>query len=301
MTLIQCQEQVFGLANGNNIYNSNSGNVGIGTSSPYGRLNVIPSSNPTTPTAANQISIGESSANSQYNLRLGYFLEGGAYKGSIQAISGNTPNILILNGDGGNVGIGTTSPVQKLQVNGSVYSNGGEFFVNTNSGITAVGNLIFKGHNGTSYFEGMRLASTGNVGIGTTLPTANLHVQGSSATDAPIVRVGGFGNSGSTLELAETLTSGNMTYGFSFEQTGNGTNELLIKRHNNSVGGASVITLSRINNNVSMSGGLSLALKATSSSTLSTDGGTTLTTKNYVDALTPGAGVFFTASWWDNE
>ena len=93
---------------------------------------------------------------------------------------------------------------------------------------------------------------------------------------------------GSTLELAETLVSGNMTYGFSFEQTGNGTNELLIKRHNNSQSGAPVITLSRTNNNVSMSGGLSLALKATSSSTLSTDSGTTLTTKNYVDETTAG-------------
>ena len=128
----------------------------------------------------------------------------------------------------------------------------------------------------------------GKVGIGTESPTANLHVQGSSATDVPIIRSGGFGNSGSTLELAETLVSGNMTYGFSFEQTGNGTNELLIKRHNNSQSGAPVITLSRTNNNVSMSGGLSLALKATSSSTLSTDGGTTLTTKNYVDETTAG-------------
>ena len=84
-----------------------------------------------------------------------------------------------------------------------------------------------------------------------------------------------------------------MTYGFSFFNDGNSSNGTLkINRHNNSATGTTVITLNRTNNNVSMSGGLSLALKATSSSTLSTDGGTTLTTKNYVDALTPGAGVF---------
>ena len=160
------------------------------------------------------------------------------------------------------------------------------------------GNLVFHTSRGTDDVGGgddverMRITDIGDVGIGTDSPTAKLHVQGNSATDVPIIRSGGFGNSGSKLELAETLTSGDMTYGFSFEQTGNGTNQLLIKRHNNSVTGASVITLNRIDNNVSMSGGLSLALKATSSSTLSTDGGTTLTTKNYVDALTPGAGVF---------
>ena len=160
------------------------------------------------------------------------------------------------------------------------------------------GNLVFHTSRGTDAagagedVERMRITDIGNVGIGTDTPGVLLHVQGSSATDVPIIRSGGFGNSGSKLELAETLTSGDMNYGFSFEQTGNGTNELLIKRHNNSVTGATVITLNRADNNVSMSGGLSLALKATSSSTLSTDGGTTLTTKNYVDALTPGAGVF---------
>jgi len=101
-----------------------TGNVGVGTTSPYSKLTIIPSSNPTTPTEANQLSIGESSSNSGYNLRVGYFLEGGAYKGSIQSISGNTPNTLVLNGDGGNVGIGTTSPSSKLEVNGTATVNG---------------------------------------------------------------------------------------------------------------------------------------------------------------------------------
>ena len=183
---------------------------------------------------------------------------------------------------------GTVADIQGSQ--GQLFSvtddlSGSIFAVSDISGVP----ILDVNSSGTSYF-------VGKVGIGINVPTANLHVQGSSATDAPIVRVGGFGNSGSILELAETLVGENMTYGFSFEQTGNGTNELLIKRHNNSASGAAVITLSRTDNNVSMSGGLSLALKATSSSTLSTDGGTTLTTKNYVDALTPGVGVFLPLS-----
>jgi len=96
------------------------GNVGIGTTSPYGKLNIIPSSNPTTPTDANQLTIGESSSNSFYNLRIGYFLSGGVYKSSIQSIAGGTGNTLVLNGDGGNVGIGTTNPGVKLDVAGDV-------------------------------------------------------------------------------------------------------------------------------------------------------------------------------------
>ncbi len=191
---------------------------------------------------------------------------------------------LIVTGASG----GTVADIQGSQ--GQLFSvtddlSGSIFAVSDISGVP----ILDVNSSGTSYF-------VGKVGIGINVPTANLHVQGSSATDAPIVRVGGFGNSGSILELAETLVGENMTFGFSFEQTGNTTNKLLIKRHDNSASGTAVITLSRTDNNVSMSGGLSLALKATSSSTLSTDGGTTLTTKNYVDALTPGVGVFLPLS-----
>ena len=216
--------------------------------------------------------------------------------------------------DIGNVGIGTTTPASKLELRredsgdlltfdrlgvdtGTIKVTSTYLAINTADGLSTIFNdglldvdFVVKTDNTDRvlFVEG----SSGNVGIGTDTPGVLLHVQGISQTEVPAIRVGGYGNSSSTLELAETLSSGDMNYGFSFEQTGNGTNQLLIKRHNNSVTGAPVITLNRNDNNVSMSGGLSLALKATSSSTLSTDGGTTLTTKNYVDALTPGAGVF---------
>ena len=85
------------------------------------------------------------------------------------------------------------------------------------------------------------------VGVGTVSPTADLHVQGSSSTDVPIIRSGGFGNSGSKLELAETLTNGDMNYGFSFFNDGNSSNTLVIKAHNNSTTGATAITIGRTN------------------------------------------------------
>jgi hypothetical protein len=81
----------------------------------------------------------------------------------------------------GNVGIGTNNPVQKLQVDGSIYSNGGEFFVNTGKGISAVGDLVFKTNDGNNYQTTMHLDGTDNrVGIGTTDPASKLHVTNGS-------------------------------------------------------------------------------------------------------------------------
>lgn len=85
------------------------------------------------------------------------------------------------------------------------------------------------------------------VGVGTANPTADLHVQGLSAANVPIIRSGGFGNSGSKLELAETLINGDMNYGFSFFNDGNSSNTLIIKAHNNSTTGTAAITIGRTN------------------------------------------------------
>ncbi len=82
----------------------------------------------------------------------------------------------------GYVGIGTQQPVQKLQVDGgNIYANGGEFFVNTGKGISAVGDLVFKTYDGTNYQTTMHLDGADNrVGIGTTDPANKLHVTNGS-------------------------------------------------------------------------------------------------------------------------
>ena len=64
----------------------------------------------------------------------------------------------------GNVGIGTTSPAQKLHVNGHIWSDGD---IGAQSKIIAYGNVIAKG----------------NIGVGTESPSAKLHVAGNFRTN----------------------------------------------------------------------------------------------------------------------
>ena len=203
---------------------------------------------------SNFMSRGGTSSKGQFNFRI---------------TDGSTvTNALFINQQA-NVGIGTPSPGQKLDVAGNLRGN--NVYINDSTvpglymergdglpqpviqlvksndnlliGNTAIDEVIFYDDAG----EAMRLDGSGNLGIGTTNPTAKLHVQGSSDTDVPIIRSGGFGNSGSKLELAETLTGGNMNYGFSFFNDGNSSNTLQIKAHNNSTTGITAMTIDRGN------------------------------------------------------
>lgn len=120
--------------------------------------------------------------------------------------------------------------------------------IGANRSTSGRGSFRFYEHNnsvvGTERFT---ILQDGNIGIGTNNPTADLHVQGSSAADVPIIRSGGFGNSGSKLELAETLTNGVMNYGFSFFNDGNSTNTLMVKAHNNNTTGVTAFSIDRTN------------------------------------------------------
>jgi hypothetical protein len=86
--------------------------IGIGTTTSYGgRLNVVPGTTPTTVAGANQIQIGEASSNTAYRLQVGYFNNGASgYNGSIQVYDAGAAQSLILNGDGGSVGVNTSTP-----------------------------------------------------------------------------------------------------------------------------------------------------------------------------------------------
>ena len=149
--------------------------------------------------------------------------------------------------DDGKVGIGTDNPVQPLQVDGSIYSNGGEFFVNNNKGISAVGDLVFKTNDGTNYQTTMHLDGADNrVGIGTTSPAAKLHIlTGTSAANGGVFPQMKLSDTNGT-DASNTMEQGFSGNNFYFKRADNdgdvrfrrtdNTDPFLIDMANNAVG-----------------------------------------------------------------
>jgi hypothetical protein len=128
-----------------------SGRVGIGTDSPVKKLTVRHD-------AADGLRI-EYSGNSD-NMMID--------ASTISAFSDTTPSNLKLNPDGGNVGIGTTSPSEKLTVNGNIESL--DTFVLKNSGghkyqqiFQNTNDFVIRYNNSSSWFERMRIESDGGI------------------------------------------------------------------------------------------------------------------------------------------
>ena len=111
----------------------------------------------------------------------------------------------------GYVGIGTTNPVQRLHVNGNIYMPSTNF-ITWNNGDSEIGGLSsgygirFSVYDGSATMvERMRIISTGNVGIGTTSPTAKLEIAGFS-TGAGLKL--NYGNSSGTIEAVNFIANG---------------------------------------------------------------------------------------------
>ena len=177
-----------------------SGKVGIGTTSPATDLHVKN-------TGATQLLIesGETST--------GFLLFGDASDLNVGSVSyDHSDNSMRFEtsdsermriNSSGNVGIGTTSPAEKLEVQGRVVINNsyGYRIGATSTGDAHVGDLTntqgvltlrTEGNRNmrfdTAGSERMRISSTGNVGIGTDNPSADLHIKtdvtGSGVTPA---------------------------------------------------------------------------------------------------------------------
>ena len=131
-----------------------------------------------------------------------------------------TSKKLLLNPNGGNVGIGTSSPGTQLtlnkndnnflQIRSSDTGNAGIYFGRQNDSVR--GAIVYDNSNesiqflNNNYVERMRINSSGNISIGTTTSTAKVNIAADSA-DGSQVRVYGATNENYQLRLGFDTTN----------------------------------------------------------------------------------------------
>jgi hypothetical protein len=212
-----------------------TGEVGIGTSAPatildiYEDLSYAEISTNTTPPLNAQVNIGSGS----HRLKLGSYYTFNAGEAAViksTNVSNNVEANLLLNPAGGNVGIGTTTPAGNLHIKAAVPSGDVEVpaililqsayqfdeargyteiraISDATLGAGAAMSFYTRQDAGGNFdpadlvYERMRISNVGNVGIGTTAPTATLDVSGSVhlsglplTTNTNVLGIDGSGN-----------------------------------------------------------------------------------------------------------
>jgi len=184
-------------ASGDDIYNNNPGNVGIGTSNPAGVRLAVDSSIMIDQSNSNQGFLDRSSLYFGSDMKVGIvrsFLSGSSGRNGMGFFTNNTRRMTI--DSTGQVGIGTINPLQTLHVNGSTYLAG-------NVGIgSATPDYAFENLYGYNYmFYGL--------GIGTVPNSTYLFDVGSAGSGARFrgdVRIDGLLNPSTTLNIGSNAT-----------------------------------------------------------------------------------------------
>jgi hypothetical protein len=183
----------------------NAGRLGIGTSSPQGNLNIVRTSSGATRSDFAQelvlehpFNVGLSILGADGRVAFGDSADNDA--GLIRYAHGNDTMLFSTAGteafridSSQRVGIGTTSPNERLQVDGNIRLGPAHTTRMGTDGTNAYfenfanGAVIFRTNN---YTERMRINSSGNVGIGTASPSAKLDVSASSGSSVQIKNTG---------------------------------------------------------------------------------------------------------------
>jgi hypothetical protein len=179
-----------GAGNSATMFLNTSGNVGIGTTSPNERLHVSGNIS-VVASGGSKIGFNTTDAFSGYGTSIAHYGMSYGWNTNPLALSGyfgigfftdGSEKMRILGN--GNVGIGATSPTQRLDVNG---------YIRATSGFVGNGGLSLWGDNSSSS-AGLFVTTGGNVGIGTNSPEARLQVTTGARTGG--IRVGGGNGAG---------------------------------------------------------------------------------------------------------
>lgn len=168
----------------------NTGRVGIGTTSPTSKLHIRDDSgsSPAQYTFSGNVTSGYTTIFSMNDI--GLTMGHGSTSRDLRLQTGSTPRLTILGG--GNVGIGTTTPQQRLHVNGSAVFNG-TLTINNGTAAqhavtlaqlqainsTVTGDFVpYTGASQSVNLNDRNLTNVQRLGIGTDSPGARLHVAG---------------------------------------------------------------------------------------------------------------------------
>jgi len=214
---------------------TSSGRIGIGTDSPVARLsvrsaatNAWPATSGSTPTGL----ISRLQSVDNLCLDVGANSGSGAWLQSTDAANLGTSYPMILNPNGGNIGIGNKTPTARVDVAGGIRALGGS--PTFTSGVVSAGYSFSTGDTDGGMFspadstltwltdgnERMRLTATGNLGIGTGTPGPKLDVNGgikaaAGVLSGPAGSLGNgysFGNGGDTDGGMFSPTDGTLTW-----------------------------------------------------------------------------------------
>jgi len=188
--------------NSNRVYITSTGNVGIGTTTPAQRLQVAapPGAPATSGTTQNGILRIARNDNGVNVIDFGIIGTASPWPGWIQVANKDNLSIsypLAIQPVGGNVGIGTTEPGQKLEVAGNVLLKNSGLVSTVINSLTSGDALIYlqldSVDKGILYYSRSNSAlhlwesgadrlviKNGNVGIGTAGPAQKLHVEGNT-------------------------------------------------------------------------------------------------------------------------